>query len=218
MARSSNNRRSGSCTGNHRPTLLQRRIWLGLTLTGIVIGVRGTFGPIVTALISLLYVFVTVTYFYWMVPEYYDYGFDEWFSRNWWMYAFSGVLVFGLIASAYRRNSDTWNALRASYSAGPETFGDKDEYPARRGLLRIDEEAVEVHVFSGQEGLFIAKENEGHIFFPWSRLREIRISDAKPNTANIEVDRKNMTPLRMSLPWDSRFSKEVPTDVPLIGH
>ena len=134
-----------------------------LILTGVVIGVRGTFRPIVIALFCILYVGVTVTYFYWTVPEEYDYGFVEWFSENWWMYAWTGILIVGYFFSVYRRNSDAWKALRASYSGGPEAFGDKDVYPSRSGLLRIEEDFVEVHVIPGRDGIFIAKENDGHI-------------------------------------------------------
>jgi hypothetical protein len=189
---------------------------LAAILTGVAIGVRGTFGPILTALFGILYVVVTVTYFYWVLPDDQDYGFGEWFSRNWWMYAYSTVLIFGLIASAYRQNADAWRALRASYSAVPETLGDKDDYSVRSGPLRIDEEHVQVHVIAARDGLLIAKENDGHIFFPWSRVRGIRISDANPNAAHIEVDRVYMPPLRFSMPWDAEFAKSVPSDVRLM--
>jgi hypothetical protein len=185
-------------------------------LTGVVIGVRGTFGPIVTALFGILYVVLSVTYFYWMIPDDYDYGFNEWFSENWWMYAYSTVLIFGILASLYRQNADAWKALRASYSAVPETLSDKDSYSVRSGLLRVDEEFVHVHVIATRDGLLIAKENDGHIFFPWSRIREITISDSKPSSAHIQVDRVNMIPLQFDLPWDAELSKSVPSDVRLV--
>lgn len=189
---------------------------LAAILTGVVIGIRGAFGPVLTALFGILYVVVIVTYFYWMIPDDRDYGFDEWFSRNWWMYAYSAILIFGVLAALHRQNTDAWKALRASYSGVPETLGSNDEYSVRGGVLRIDEEFVQVHVVAVRDGLLIAKENDGHIFFPWSRIREIWISDAEPNTAHIEVNRVNMTPLRFSVPWDGEFSRSVPSDVRLV--
>lgn len=187
-------------------------------ITGLTIGIRGSIGPVLTILFGLLLVALYVGYYYWAVPEKYDYGFDEWASRNWWMFVYFGVLVFGVIASVYQRNTDAWRVLRANYSSGPERIGARGTYPVQSGLLRFDDEFVSVYVIPVEDGLFIAKENEGHIFFPWDRIQEIRMSDSWRDTAIIKIERNNMTPLEFSLPWHSRLSEQVPPNVALVGN
>ena len=186
-------------------------------LTGVIVGIRRAVGPVVTFLYGLAVVAAIVGYLYWSVPERYDYGFDEWARQNWGYIAYAAVIVFVSLIGQVWRSEDSWKALKIDYSESPDFFGPREEYPARRGIFEIDEEFYSVHVAASEPGISIVRENAGQIFFPWSRVKEIRRDDNRPNCAFVEIERKIGIPLKFAMAWDEHLSAEAPPDVRIVG-
>ena len=188
-----------------------------LLLTGIVVGIRRAAGPLLTFLVGLGALALLVGYFYWLVPEAYDYGFDDWARQNWGYILYAAVIVFGSLLTEVWRSEESWKALRMDYSEGPESIGPKDEYPARKGLFEIDDEFYTVHIVATQPGITILREGSGQIFFPWSRVKEIRRDDSRPNCAFVEIERKIGIPLKFVISWDEHLSAEAPPETRVVG-
>lgn len=182
-------------------------------LTGLIVGIRGAVGPILTFFWVLAFVGLFVGWAYWIVPESQDYGFSDWARQNWWLFIYVSILVITPITGRYRNTEDSWKALRASYSGEPDGFGDRAEYPTLAGIMKIDDELFSIHVIVIQDGILITREDDGHLFFPWSRIRELRWVDHRRRGMQVEVERKTTIPLRLRLPWNERLSSKIPKTV-----
>ena len=131
--------------------------------------------------------------------------------------AYVVALISWQFIAYFRRNESAWTVLRADYSDGLEHIGKMREYASLAGIMTVDEEYISVYVMPVTDGIVIFRENDGHIFFPWTRVREIRILDHKPNTAVAEIERSTGLPLRIEIPWADQFSKSTPSGVNLVG-
>jgi len=186
-------------------------------VAGIAIGIRGALGPILTVTLGFVVIAVYVGYFYWMTPDLYDDGFGVWLSEHWPMFVLLVVMVIGSIIASVRNNESTWNALLADYSNNPDMAGEDFAGRVVVGLMTIDEEQLAIYVAARDVGLFIVREGDGHIFFPWDRVEKLTLPSDKPNSAIVEIKRKLMNPLILSIPWSTEMRDAVPSSVSIAG-
>ena len=184
-----------------------------LVLIGVVIGVPRTRVLVVQIIFLALYSSVFIAYFYWAESGEFGPTFAEWLGDKWWFVVYMFVIVFGPLLMQYRHNADAWQVLKENYSSSLEAVGSRDSYPAVSGHLIVDTEYFHTNVVATELGIFITRDDGGHVYLPWDRLRQIVFEGSRPRRTKVHVSRNLMNPLVLDLPWHEDMMREIPQTV-----
>lgn len=186
-------------------------------LVGLMIGVRGSSGPVITFIAVAIQFSLVILFLFWTEPHTDGWTFDEWASEHWMkMVLYGGFLAWG-IASYYMTQESNWKALYADYSDVPNWNPKSRQYPMMEGLLRVDEEMISISSITTEMGIVLSRNGGESLFFPWSKVKEIRVLDQANYRANMDIHRKTSIPLRLEIPWSEDFKEWVPADVQTYG-
>jgi hypothetical protein len=184
-----------------------------LVLVGVVVGVPRATGLILQILFLVLYLSIWIGYFYWAESGEFGPSLDEWLSDKWWFVVYMAGLVFGPLIFQYRANADAWQTLRESSSSDLESVGSRDAYPAVSGMLIVDTEYFDANVVCTELGIFVTRDDGGHVYLPWDRVQRIVFEEFKPRRAKVHFSRKLMNLLVLDLPWHEDMMGEIPRHV-----
>ena len=194
---------------------LSEAIGLFLIIAGIAVGIRRSVGPIFVSIICITVFALILFLMYSTVSD--EYRFGEWIRYRWWLILYPAYIVLVPLISSLRQTADAWTALTADYGGGAEAMVAKQRFEAASGYLKLDPEMVLVHVTTSESGVFIVREEKGHIFFPWTKIKSIRLSGETIKNADLEVLRSSMLPLEMNIPWLDSFTETIPSSVQVMG-
>ena len=184
-----------------------------VVLLGVMIGLPKSAGPILQILVAGLYISAWVGYFYWAESGEFGPTFNEWLGDQWWIVVYMAALVFGPMLLQHRDNTDAWTTLKESYTSDLENIGSRNSYPASSGLLKVDSEFFDVNVIATELGIFVSRDDGGHVYLPWDRVRRIIFEGSRPRRAKVHFSRALMNPLILDLPWHEDLIKEIPQHV-----
>jgi hypothetical protein len=190
-------------------------IGLFLILVGVAIGIRRSLGPIFVAIYGTAIFALILAVMYSTVSD--EYRFEEWLRYKWWVVLYPAFFVLWPLYSSRKQSADAWAILTADYSGEPEALARQRHYPAVNGYLKLDEEMIFVYVSATESGVLIVREDEGNLFFPWEKIKSIRVSGDAVKHADVEISRRSMLPLSLNIPWFDDFTIEIPTTVQVFG-
>ena len=192
---------------------LNELIGVVFVLLGIVIGVPRSIRPIFQILFHGLYAFLFIGLAYAMESGEFGPSFDEWLSDRWWFVVYFTTLVFGSLLLQYRDNANAWQVLKESYESDLEKVGERDRYPTVYGTLMVDAEYFDVNIVASELGIFIARDEHGHVYLPWGRLQKMVFEGSRPRRVKVHISRKLLNPLVLDLPWHEVAMDQIPTHV-----
>ena len=182
-------------------------------LLGVLIGIPRSTVLILQVVFLVLYLSIWVGYFYWAESGEFGPSFAEWLSDKWWFVLYIAVVFFGPLVVQYQHNADAWQVLEENYTSSLEKIGSRDTYPAVSGQLIVDTEFFEASVVATELGIFISRDDGGHVYLPWDRLRQIVFEGSKPRRTKVHVSRNLMNPLVLDLPWHEDMMRQIPQTV-----
>ncbi|MGB5491389.1 MAG: hypothetical protein WBM76_11230 [Woeseiaceae bacterium] len=191
-------------------------IGLFLILVGVAIGIRQSIGSIFVAIICIAVFALILSLMYSTVSD--EYRFGEWLRYRWWLILYPAFIVLMPLFSSLRQTADAWAVLTADYGGGADVMSAQQKYDAVSGYLRLDPEIIFVYATASESGIFVVREDKGHIYFPWTKIKSIRVSGDTTRSADLEIPRRSMLPLRLNIPWLDDFTTLVPTSVQVMGN
>ena len=184
-----------------------------LVLLGVLIGIPRSTVLILQIIFLVLYLSVWVGFFYWVESDEFGPSFAEWLRNKWWFVAYIVIMFFGPLLMQYRQNADAWQILKEDYTSNLETIGSRDSYPAVSGQLIVDTEFFDANVVATELGVFITRDDGGHVYLPWDRLRQVVFERSNARRAKVHVSRNLMNPLILDLPWHEDMMRQIPKSV-----
>ena len=195
--------------------LTQQAELLGLicVIAGFVIGFPRSLGLVAGTLFIVTYACIWIAAAYWVSSGQFDEPFDTWFSENsWHIFVWLALLVIQFCVPIVRSQS-AWKWLVKDYGQPPENLPREFSLAAIDGFLFVDEEVIDVSAVTSDLALILTREKAGSLFFPWDKVKEVRVRNETPHIADIEVLRRTPVPLRMGIPWAKELAKNVPDSV-----
>ncbi len=183
-------------------------------LLGMVIGAPRYRGLILQTLFLVLYLSTSwIGYFYAVESGESGPTLGEWLSDRWWFVVLIATIFLGPFLARYRNNADAWRTLKESYSSDLDSIGARETYPTISGRLVVDTEYFDADVVTSELGIFITRDDGGHVCLPWHRLQRIVFEGSKPRRTKVDLSRNLMNPLVLDLPWHEDMTKEIPQHV-----
>lgn len=181
-----------------------------LILLGISLGLPRS--PVFALQVAflVLYFFAIVACMYWFESGEFGPSFADWLSDKWLSLALMSVACFGPFMMQHQQNTDAWRILQEEYSSSLESVGASDSYPAAAGNLIVDTEHFDGTVVATELGIFITREDGGHVYLPWDRLAHLVFEGSKPRRAKAHISRNLMNPLVLNLPWHEHMMRQIP--------
>lgn len=181
-----------------------------IIMTGLVVGIRGSYQAIYLAFAFALSFSLFLGFFYWMETANDTRTFAEWSDDSVAKYVILGVYLLVIFVTVLLDNASSWRVLERDYSEIGDWKARYTAYPVRTGALGVYGDLFSVSVVATEAGMLISKSDRDCLFFDWTKVESIRIPTQAPHTAEISIVRKTPLPLKMTIPWDDRFFDHVP--------
>lgn len=169
-----------------------------------------SFSTVVAAGIAfVLVVFVD----YWVSTRAGDVTLLRWIKEDWLATSTRATLAAGAIVWFLIGRKTIWDALYADYSNASEFKFRSSEYPTTSGIMKVDDDEFEISTTPTEVGLVLSRPTGSSLFFPWAKVKEIRVLDQSTDLAHLQVQRRATVPLEIEIPWDLEFRDTIPTEV-----
>jgi hypothetical protein len=195
----------------------QEMLGLICLLAGLMIGVRGSSGPVIVFIFVAIQFSLVILFMFWAQTHGKGWTFDEWASEHWMYMAVYGGMLALAIASQYLIQESSWDALHTDFSDVPDWTPKFQEYPMMEGMLCVDEEMFDISSITTELGVILSRNGGESLFFPWEKVKEIRVLDQANYRATLDIHRRTTIPLRLEIPWSEDFKKWIPSDIQTFG-
>lgn len=150
---------------------------------------------------------------FWISTRTTNEGFLNWFKENWVIVSVRSALIFGAVVWYLGTRKTVWDAMYADYSAAPKLGAQSTKYPTVSGIMKVDEEEFEISTTPTEAGLMLSAPSGESLFFPWLKVKEIRVKNKSGDLATLQVRRRITIPLELEIPWDPDFRDDLGADV-----
>ena len=140
-------------------------------------------------------------------------SFVDWFKGDWLDVCIRSAIIIGVSWWFLGTRQTVWDAMYADYSTAPAFQFESDSYPTVSGVMKVDEEEFEICTAPTEAGLVLARPSGESLFFPWLKVKEIRVKNASGDLATVQIRRRSTIPLELEVPWDPAFRDEIGEDV-----
>lgn len=191
-------------------------------LTGFAVGIRGVAQPLFFVLYNAVFVGLFLLFWFWISYDSDRQSLDAWFAENW--YFFIAIAIPPIVGAVlfFVRQDSIWDALYEDFSDFPDWISAQDlsdgSHRMADGLLQFaDDEFFDISTIGTKDGIVLSRNDGDSLFFPWTRVSEIRHLDVDHTRAWVDIKRKTPLPLRLDIPWSPHFDKEMPPDIKVAG-
>jgi len=140
-------------------------------------------------------------------------GFVDWLKDDWLGVSIRSAVILGVVWWYIGTRQTVWDAMYADYSTAPSFRPESDSYPTVSGIMKVDEEEFEISTTPTEAGLVLSRPSGESLFFPWMKVKEIRVKNKSGSLALVQIRRRTTIPLELEVPWDPAFRDDLAEDV-----
>lgn len=161
------------------------------------------------AIVIALVVFID----YWFSTLDSDESFSGWLREDWIAVSIRSAIVVAIVGWYFGTRKTVWDAMYADYSTAPDFDFQTTAYPSASGIMIVDDEQFEILTTTTEAGLVLSRPSGESLFFPWLKIKEIRVKNESGTLATVQIRRRVTIPLELELPWKPEFRNDVGPDV-----
>ena len=162
---------------------------------------------------ATIFIALTVFFDFWVSTLNSNEGFVDWFKGNWIIVSIRSAIIAGVFWWYLGTRETVWDAMYADYSTAPDFGPQSRKYPTVPGIMKVDEEEFEISTTPTEAGLVLSRPSGDSLFFPWLKIREIRVKNESGDLAMVQIRRRVTIPLELEIPWKPEFRDDIGADV-----
>lgn len=162
---------------------------------------------------AAIMVVLSVLVDFWFSTRGSDESFFDWLKNDWIVVCIRSAVILGVVWWFLGARQTVWDAMYKDYSTAPAFRLESDSYPTVSGIMKVDEEEFDISTTPTEAGLVLSRPGGESLFFPWMKVKEIRVKNRSGSLAMVQIRRRTAIPLELEVPWDPAFHDAIGENV-----